>query len=437
MNGPLAISLNHTQNLLSSNGKLSRGAVLSNQQTVWLELRLTRGFLDCEPIRMYSSGKMDERVVVLNSVRGYPEFSVDGYIYEKEKEKTSLHGTTIYARCVKKRREGCNARIVINELESAYNVKKSCSGDKHNHPPMTQDITRRNIMNAMKASIVTTPTRPVKHSYNDVLQDQLNCTENRDEVISCAPTFDQISSVLYRQRAKLRPPLPKDRESIDLNDEFTKLKGDNFVIFNTEGNEKMIGFGTEKFLEILCTSQSTKTIYMDGTFKVVPKLFYQLYTIHAFYRKQMFPFVYILLPNKSEKTYSKMFDELKNAATRLGYIFQPNTIMVDYELAVINASRKAFPNVTVKGCLFHYNQALWQNFSELGLSIYKNDSAVMKLFRFCSAMALVRMEDLDDAWLLVAADAPSPQHAAYQQCQEFIDYFVGTWMEGKHTSIFN
>ena len=54
-------------------------------------------------------------------------------------------------------------------------------------------------------------------------------------------------------------------------------------------------------------SQST-TLFMDGTFKVAPCLFAQLYSIHAVYRDHLVPVLYCLLPDKSRATYHRMFD---------------------------------------------------------------------------------------------------------------------------------
>ncbi len=39
-------------------------------------------------------------------------------------------------------------------------------------------------------------------------------------------------------------------------------------------------------------------LYVDGTFQIAPRLFYQMFTIHTFKRGQQFPLVYCLLPPK-------------------------------------------------------------------------------------------------------------------------------------------
>jgi len=46
---------------------------------------------------------------------------------------------------------------------------------------------------------------------------------------------------------------------------------------------------------------------MDGTFKVAPTLFFQVYVNLAEFLGGVHPAVYALLPNKKEQTYVKLF----------------------------------------------------------------------------------------------------------------------------------
>ena len=50
---------------------------------------------------------------------------------------------------------------------------------------------------------------------------------------------------------------------------------------------------------------------MDGTFKLCPEIFYQIYIIHALNNNQVFRHVFALLPNKNEDTYNRLFREVK------------------------------------------------------------------------------------------------------------------------------
>ena len=97
-------------------------------------------------------------------------------------------------------------------------------------------------------------------------------------------------------------------------------------------------------LSLLAESQSW---YADGTFKIVPEQFFQLYTIHAEKDSMIIPCVYALLTNKSESTYKKLFRKLLDIRPELNPFF----IMVDFEKAAINALESTFLSV-VSGCFF-------------------------------------------------------------------------------------
>ena len=54
------------------------------------------------------------------------------------------------------------------------------------------------------------------------------------------------------------------------------------------------------------------------------------------------------LPDKARTTYSRMFDAIKGIQPN----FAPDTVMVDFELALHRSIRDAFPAAYLQGCLF-------------------------------------------------------------------------------------
>src|SRR5437763_552494 len=97
------------------------------------------------------------------------------------------------------------------------------------------------------------------------------------------------------------------------------------------------------------------SLLMDGTFKTVLTVFCELYTIHApigGVNSRILPLVYSLIISKSEEIYKNLFEELIEFAAENDIILQPSTILTDFELASINASRQIFPNIENKKCFF-------------------------------------------------------------------------------------
>ncbi|XP_003742493.1 uncharacterized protein LOC100908453 [Galendromus occidentalis] len=170
---------------------------------------------------------------------------------------------------------------------------------------------------------------------------------------------------------------------------------------------------------------------MDGTFRVVPRLFLQLYSIHAFYKGQMQALVYFLLPDKSKATYNRVFAMLKEYALSVGKVFQPTTVQLDFEVVCLNAIQESFPGAGVKGCNFHFCQALWRKAQELGLQPYYGDRAVNRFLKCVAALSLVPLEEIDEAWLQIDSDSPSADHPAFRALDRFKTYFISTWLENE------
>jgi hypothetical protein len=77
-----------------------------------------------------------------------------------------------------------------------------------------------------------------------------------------------------------------------------------------DGSRVML-FSKIAHVAVLCESS---VFFMDGTFKVVTKLFYQLYTIHGFIDsnnpRKTVALVYVDLTNKRQSSYDLLFKKL-------------------------------------------------------------------------------------------------------------------------------
>ena len=163
---------------------------------------------------------------------------------------------------------------------------------------------------------------------------------------------------------------------------------------------------------------------MDGTFKAAPSMFHQVYSIHAEVMGQIMPIVVALLPAKDEMTYTRMFRLLQASTHQYGLLLQPNTICIDFELAMMNTIREYFPDARIRGCLFHYAQALWRKVQTLGLvNRYSDDPAFNRMVRRASALPLVPPHLVDEVWMTAMNEVNDPESTV------FMDYVTDTWVD--------
>ena len=170
--------------------------------------------------------------------------------------------------------------------------------------------------------------------------------------------FNGFRSQLYRQRRYLIPQTPAAARDIRFRDEWcTTTIGDYFILIDdiTEGGSRIIVFGTLANLQRLCSSS---VVSMDGTFKVCPRLFYQLYLIHSHCYNTVLPERVCLLPDKQTTTYHRLFTLIQSKCIDHQIALSPSIIIVDFEVAVHNVVSFVFSNSSLHGCLFHYGQAL-------------------------------------------------------------------------------
>jgi hypothetical protein len=95
-----------------------------------------------------------------------------------------------------------------------------------------------------------------------------------------------------------------------------------------------------------------RRVFVDGTFSLAPKLFSQLFLVLGERPGCVLPLAYALLPDKTERSYTRMISLLKGVWPTLN----PAAISMDYERGLMNAFNEAFPAAEISGCFFHLVQ---------------------------------------------------------------------------------
>ena len=155
-------------------------------------------------------------------------------------------------------------------------------------------------------------------------------------------------NIRSQRQKRHRHPNPVVREALpELPPEYQVTSaGERFLIRDS-------GIGDKKRILL----RESPHWFGDGTFKVCPRIFFfQVYTLHGLVQDRIISCIYALLPDKSEDPYRRFFEEVRNT---LDLEHSPQDIMIDFEIAAINAAAATFEGTEMKGCFFHLCSNLW------------------------------------------------------------------------------
>lgn len=308
------------------------------------------------------------------------------YVFQKELSDGQQSWECVNRRGSKSRPGTCTARI---KLDSHDNFVESVN--EHSCIPSQQMCEVAAVKSAIKRRAETT---------NDTTQQIL-----AGELATISPAASAILPSLSNMRRTIRsqrqtnenlPPLPPSRADIPvLPAEFqTTISGQQFLLYDSGVADvnRILIFGSPDAVTLL---EQSADWFGDGTFKTVPEIFYQLYTVHALVLHNVFPCIYALLPNKTQATYTRLFQELSNVTNGAS----PSSLLIDFEKAAQNAFEAVHPNADVSGCFFHLCKNIWKKVQSAGLQQRYQDDAEFSIFvRMIMALAFIPLPDLDTAF---------------------------------------
>ena len=170
---------------------------------------------------------------------------------------------------------------------------------EHSHPIDEARECRRLYLDQCKAAIHANPTTPIPLLVNQQNAAFLqSATTAASDSMHLPPSFQSIQSSLYREKRRIIPPQPSLVTDLELSGAWSQtVDGRHFILADDAEQGRIIVFGTRAFLARLCAGTNT-TIFMDGTFRVTPSIFAQIYIVHCLFGRQMVAVAYGLLPDK-------------------------------------------------------------------------------------------------------------------------------------------
>ena len=233
----------------------------------------------------------------VTSQKGTRKLVVQGYLFTKHSDGSD---GKIFWRCENRT---CKARVHTQENQIVHEV------ETHNHTVTHGKVEVERARASMKRRGGTT-----EETTRLIVQNEL-----MNVPVSAAHLFPKRTTLAQDVRRHRQKIGPNDQEDIM---KYSLTQGNRpFIRIRTDD---MIIFAADEDLEFLSRCDHW---FADGTFRVSPDGYDQLYTIHGFLNGEIFPIVYALLSSRTEQAYRHLFQEIQTLKAGLNPEY---TMVTDY-----------------------------------------------------------------------------------------------------------
>ncbi|RGB21477.1 hypothetical protein C1646_777926 [Rhizophagus diaphanus] len=220
------------------------------------------------------------------------------------------------------------------------------------------------------------------------------------QIGSHLPSHDALRQAVKQVRRANLPVEPQSFANLIIPDNLQKtLSGCKFLIRNLNiGDEKVLIFITSNNINYL--SKSSFWI-MDSTFKTVPTIFKQLYTIH------------------------RSVGDSENSQ------IMPLYVLTDFEKASINAVHRELHGIQNKGCHFYLFQSVYCKVQVFGLAAqYASDENISLFVRYISALAFLPCDNIPAVFNELRSNMPPDMPP---EVNELLDWFEIYYVHRKNS----
>ncbi|KAL0880256.1 hypothetical protein ABMA27_002713 [Loxostege sticticalis] len=311
--------------------------------------------------------------------------------------------------CSLKRKNQCKGSVTINK---ELIVIKSMS---HTCPDIISNELTESLDNLK--SEAQTSDRPITQLYEEAKESWLDKGNN---ILTPFPEFNSVKHRLYTARNEYAGVTKMNFKKF--HEVQVPLQHRNLVLaeYYYEDTTILVFCMEEDRAKI----EQTKEIFGDATFNCSPPPFLQLFTIHAELGSTASttntkPIIYALLSDKKTETYTALFNILKSQFPN----WEPIKYHCDFELGAINSIYKVFPNIEIKGCYYHWQQAMWR----MGKKIFgiKKSKPQARVVALCSVLPLLPSERLLEGWEYIKSRCNTENI----KIQNFLNYLQRFWLK--------
>ena len=332
--------------------------------------------------------------------RGNVYTTTDGYKYTLSKERKSV----AYLKCILFR-EKCPSTAKLE-----FSINKITVICPHNHGVSNYHAEKFKLRTKCKIAAKKSTTK-LRELFDET---------TRQEDFATDICFKNYESIMYRARRETQPKIPKSAL------EFSTIIEDcpNFGQF-CKGTVVIGDQCSVIFIQIHEYLSNVTNVFFDGTFKKCPKQYLQLWTLFVEFGRYVLPAFHCLLTCKSEDIYTATLLRIKQLAPQLS----PSSAMSDWEPAARNAIKTAYPSISLYGCWFHHNQAVWKKINKLGLVLeYHANNNFKHFLKSVMTLPMLPSEDITPTFDFLSSTFVSFTLNENIQIEKFKRYYKQQWL---------
>lgn len=377
-----------------------------------------------------------------DNFKNIPDSEFPSKIFHNNFEYTKKDCTksTIQYRCSHYRSKKCKGLFLLHKSTGRLDDSGIQHFCKEKLIPDFQKNTMKELIEEVKTRALNNFGLSATKIWNSVLK-KINENNFDKDQIFVAPSKEAICNIVYNERRSYIGSGSDQKvdisqySSLSENDQRLFLKFDfkyeipNEPKFNNDLHRMLVWIHPD-LLPIL--KRKKIDCFIDGTFRCVPKPFFQCIILMAFDDEtELFvPIVYSLVQNKHEWTYWN-FLNLVLIGTEMK--FDPQTITMDFEKALQNAVKDQFPCANRIGCLFHFKQALRRKLIKLRIPDEQIHQVMQK--NMLERLTKVNKNQINMAISQIRSEVNETPYQS--KWDDFYKYFLGTWMNKFDFCIWN
>jgi FLYWCH zinc finger domain len=222
--------------------------------------------------------------------------SYQGYLFARNRTRSNK----IYWRCVDM---SCAVFIhtpaFVAILGATSNGMREPSG--HCHPPSDSSIQRREMVQEMLNIVHADPCAPIRSAYDQATAGR--AAAHRPFADEAVPIFSSLETILRRRRSEAFPPTSITIDDVEIKGEWAVTWIDRQHLSLLDNQWGIAVFVTDRNVRFL---GECDTIFVNGTFRIAPRPYHQLLTIHGLYRGTVVPLCFSLLSGKTVGHYRQV-----------------------------------------------------------------------------------------------------------------------------------